>query len=99
MATYVLLTRVIPQGFRGPHSLESLEKQVAEKIRNDLPEVRWVKNYAVLGPYDYLDIFEAPSNDVAGQVSLIIRSFGHAFTEVWPVTAWQHFEDLIDATE
>jgi uncharacterized protein with GYD domain len=99
MATYVLLTRIIPQGFRGPQSLESLEKQVAEKIRHDLPDVRWVKNYAVLGPYDYLDIFEAPDNDTAGRVSLIVRSFGHAFTEVWPVTPWQHFEDLIETTE
>jgi uncharacterized protein with GYD domain len=99
MGTYVLLTRIIPQGFRGPASLESLEKQVAEKIRHDLPDVRWVKNYALLGPYDYLDIFEAPDNDTAGQVSLIVRSFGHAITEVWPVNPWSHFEELIETTE
>jgi hypothetical protein len=46
-----------------------------------------------------MDVFEAPDNDTAGKVSLIVRSFGHAFTEIWPVTPWHHFEEMIAQSE
>jgi uncharacterized protein with GYD domain len=38
----------------------------------------------VLGAYDYVDIFEAADIEVAMKVSTIVRTFGHAHTEVWP---------------
>jgi len=31
--------------------------------------VRWLANYWLLGPYDYLDIYEAPNEEVATKVS------------------------------
>lgn len=99
MAIYLLATRIDPTALTGPHALEALEKQVTAKIQSDLPEVRWLANYALLGPYDYLDVFEAPDNDAAANVSLIIRSFGHATTEVWPAIRWKHFEGLIARSE
>jgi uncharacterized protein with GYD domain len=49
----------------------------------------------VLGPCDYLDLFEAPDNEVAAKVAVIVRSFGHATTETWPVTPWERFRDVI----
>lgn len=98
MPIYVLATRIDPHALTGPHSLEALEKQVTLKIQNDIPEVRWVANYAILGQFDYLDVFEAPDNDAAAKVSLIIRSFGHATTEIWPAIRWKHFEGLVEST-
>ena len=98
MPIYVLATRIDPTALTGPQALEALEKQVTAKIQNDLPEVRWLANYAVLGQYDYLDVFEAPDNDAAARVSLIIRSFGHATTEVWPAIRWKHFEGLVESS-
>ena len=38
-------------------------------------------NYAVLGPWDYLDILEASDSEAATKVALLVRSFGHAHTE------------------
>jgi hypothetical protein len=35
--------------------------------------VTWRANYAVLGPYDYLDIFETPDIEAAMKVSTIVR--------------------------
>ena len=35
--------------------------------------MKWVVNYAILGPYDYMDIFEAPDETVAAKVVMIIR--------------------------
>ena len=54
-------------------------------------------NYAILGPHDYLDIFEAPDETVAAKVVVIIRSFGHAETETWTALPWERFESLIPA--
>jgi uncharacterized protein with GYD domain len=52
-------------------------------------------NYAVLGPCDYLDIFQAADIEVAMKVSTIVRTFGHAHTEVWPATEWQRFKEIV----
>ena len=50
---------------------------------------------AVLGPADYLDIFTAPGVETATKVATIIRTFGHATTEVWAATEWEKFEGLL----
>lgn len=51
----------------------------------------------MLGPYDYLDIFEAPEIETAMKVSTLVRTFGHAHTEVWAATEWQRFKELVRA--
>ena len=95
MPTFVMLTRLAPGALRSPRSLEELEKQAMERIRGECPEVEWVSNYAILGAWDYLDIFRAPDVDTATKVSALIRTFGHADTEVWAATEWAHFKELV----
>ena len=73
------------------------EKAVSERVRADCPQVRWLANYAILGPYDYLDLFEAPGEASAAKVVMIVRSFGHATTETWTARPWERFERLIPA--
>ena len=97
MATYVVLTRLTPESAKTPTDLKRLEQVVTERIRRDCPQVKWVANYAILGPYDYLDIFEAPDETVAAKVVMIIRSFGHATTETWTAMPWERFEIVIPA--
>jgi uncharacterized protein with GYD domain len=91
MPTFIMLTRISPEAIKDPHSFEELNNQVEQQIKGQLPEVKWIGNYAVLGPYDYLDLFEAPNEDAAIKVSTIIRSFGHASTETWLATPWARF--------
>ncbi|MDP2726327.1 MAG: GYD domain-containing protein [Dehalococcoidia bacterium] len=57
--------------------------------------VKWVASYSLLGPYDYLDIFEAPDERLASQAALIVRSFGHATTETWTAIPWNRFLGLV----
>lgn len=95
MGTYVMLTRLAPDAVKAPTDLKRLEKTVSERIRKDCPQVKWAGNYAILGPYDYLDIFEAPDEATAVKVVMIVRSFGHATTETWTALPWERFRSVI----
>lgn len=94
MVTYVMLTRLSPQALTRPESVAELNREVEDKIKEECSGVRWFANYAVLGPCDYLDIFEAPDSDTATKVALLVRSFGHATTETWVATQWDRFLNL-----
>ncbi len=95
MQTYAMLTRLEPEGFRSPNAVEGLEHRVMEHVRLACPTAQWVCSYAILGPYDYLDLFRTESLDDASRISAIVRSYGHAHTEIWPLTEWQHFKSVI----
>lgn len=95
MATYVMLTQLSHVALKSPVKLEELERQVMDRIRADCPEVEWQSSYAVLGPYDYIDIFRAPDVEAATKVATIVRTFGHAQTEIWAATEWERFKEVI----
>jgi uncharacterized protein with GYD domain len=95
MATYVVLTRLTPEAVKTPGELKRLERVVADHVRRECPQVKWIANYAILGPYDYLDIFEAPDETMAAKVVMIIRSYGHGQTETWTAMPWERFEIVL----
>jgi uncharacterized protein with GYD domain len=99
MLTFIMLTRISPGSLHAPHTLEDLEKRVKDRIHDECEDIEWVQNYAVLGPYDYLDVFRAPDLENALKVATIVRSFGHAHTELWPATDWSQFKELIRGIE
>ncbi len=99
MQTFVMLTRLTPEAVRSPRALEELERKVAEHVRAACPHVEWVGSYATLGPYDYVDVFRAPNLDTATKVSTIVRTYGHAQTETWAATEWDHFKEVVRSVE
>lgn len=94
MPAFVLLTRLAPEALRTPRALETLEREAMVRIRQECPSVEWITNYAVLGPYDYLDIFTAPDVETAARVATLIRVFGHAYTETWAAVEWERYKAL-----
>jgi uncharacterized protein with GYD domain len=95
MPLFIMATRLATGSLESPKTLETWERIAVGTIRSERLQVEWIASYATLGPYDYIDIFEAASNDEAMQVAALIRTFGHSHTEVWPATPWDHFKDLI----
>ena len=97
MSQYVMLSRLTPEAVKTPADLKTLEAAVADRVRRECPQVKWLASYAILGPHDYLDIFEAPDEEAAARVVMIVRSFGHAQTETWTAVPWERFETLISS--
>jgi uncharacterized protein with GYD domain len=95
MSTYILLTKIQPDSLSGAGDYLERNDAVVARIKDECPQVLWKANYAVSGPYDYLDIFEAPDNDTAARVALIVRTEGGAETEIWTATRWNAFKAMI----
>lgn len=95
MQTYLMLTRLVREEVHPDFKLKERERKVVDKVRGYLPQVKWTANYAVTGPWDYLDIFEAEGLEEALQVSALVRHYGAAHTEIWPMLAWDRFEKSI----
>jgi len=95
MPTFIMLTKLAHGSLRSVSDLEKLENRAMDRIRTECKDVTWQSNFAVLGPYDYVDVFEAPDIDTAMKVSTIVRTFGHADTEVWPARTWRDYKDMI----
>jgi uncharacterized protein with GYD domain len=95
MPTFIMLTRLSPEAVRSPKTLEDLERQAMERVRKECPDVEWAASYAILGPCDYLDIFRAKDIETATKVSTLVRTFGHANTEIWTATEWDRFKEIV----
>ena len=58
--------------------------------------MKWVGHYALLGAYDFMDIFEAPDAETAAKVSLISQSMGAAKAESWTAIPYSEFLDIAE---
>ena len=76
MQTYILLTKLSPEIIQKVKSREQIGNAWLEEVKNKCPEVKFIVHYAILGQYDFMDIYEAPSNEIAAKVSLISRKNG-----------------------
>lgn len=97
MRYFVMATRMSSEAVTTPQALEDLEQKAMAKVREQCPDVEWVHSFAVLGPYDYVDVFKAPDIETAQKVSMLIRTFGRAHSELWPATEWSRFKETIES--
>jgi len=96
MATYILMTRLAPDVSRQIKDRARLGRAWLEEVKAKVPEVRFTAHYALLGPYDFLDIFEAPNEEAAAKVSMIGRSNGALQAESWVAIPYRRFVELAE---
>ncbi len=97
--TFVMMTSLSSETLQSPKSIEDREKDVMRHIRDECPEVKWQHSYAVLGPYEYIDIFEAPDIQTAQKVALLTRTYGHANAQVLPATEWSNYKAVLHSVK
>ena len=71
MQTYILLTKLSQEACRQMGNRAELGRAWLDRVKEKCPEVKFVSHYALLGDYDFLDIYEAPDEEVAAKVSMI----------------------------
>lgn len=91
MPTYVLMTKLSPQSMQDPRGRKRAGQEWKETVDKLVPGIRWHAHYALLGPYDFMDIYEAPNDEAAFRVSLLSRELGALVAESWPATPYEAF--------
>jgi uncharacterized protein with GYD domain len=95
MPTFVLMTKLSPETMHDAAGRRSTGKEWMKKVKEVCPQVKWHAHYALLGPYDFMDIYEAPDVETAQQVSLISRAQGAVTAESWPAVPYDEFLVLL----
>lgn len=100
MPTYVLATRLSPE--TASKKFEHYEEEGQswlDLVKTKCPEVRFLQHFIILGPWDFLDIFEAPNEEVAAKVSFITQSSGASRAESWTAIPYERFAHIMKALE
>ena len=96
MQTFVLMTKLAPEMSKQVKDQENIGRVWLEQVKEKCPEVNFVAHYALLGPYDYLDIYEAPDEETAAKVSLISLQTGAFQAESWVAIPYKRFLELAE---
>jgi hypothetical protein len=56
MPTFVLMTRLRPESVHDARGRRAMGKEWLKKVQGLCPDVKWIAHYAILGPYDFMDI-------------------------------------------
>jgi uncharacterized protein with GYD domain len=94
MQTYVLLTKLSPDLARQMKDRAKLGRAWLEQVKKKCPDVNFIAHYALLGAYDFLDIYEAPNEEVAAKVSMISLSNGAFQAESLIAIPYKRFVEL-----
>jgi len=89
MRTFVMMTRISAQDADLVELASRLQNRDrsgtawVDKVKEKCPEVKFLAHYALLGPWDFMDVYEAPDEETAASVSLICRAHGAHQVESW----------------
>ncbi len=74
MATYIMLTTLTDEGRKTIKQKPDRIKEVNKEV--EAMGVKILAQYAMLGPYDFINILDAPDNKTVSKVALELGSRG-----------------------
>ena len=93
MATYLMLSKLTDEGRKTlkerPERLQEVNKEVEDMGG------RITAQYAVLGGYDFVNIVEAPSNEVIARISVELCSRGTVEIATFPAMSVSAFVQML----
>ncbi len=96
MQTYVLMTKLAPEESKKMRDRAKIGRAWLEQVRDKCPEVKFVSHYALLGSFDFMDIYEAPNEEVAAKVSMISLAHGALEAQSWTAIEYKRFVELAE---
>ena len=101
MKTYIMMTKIAPMDadiIDISNKMQSHNRNSAQwldEIKQACPDVNILAHYALLGPYDFMCIYEAPDEKMAAKVSLMSRAHGAYQVESWNAIPSKDIADMI----
>ena len=96
MPMFMLMTKLGPDSLHDAGGRRATGKEWLNKVRTSCPDVKFIAHYAILGPYDFMDLYEAPDDATAHKVSLISREQGAVSAESWPALSYDKHLKLME---
>jgi uncharacterized protein with GYD domain len=93
MATYILLSTLTDEGRKTLKERPERMSQVNKEIEQMGGRV--TAQYAVLGGYDFVNVVEAPSNEVMARISVELGSRGTVSLTTLPALAVDSFLQML----
>jgi uncharacterized protein with GYD domain len=96
MPTFVMLIKNSPEFAKNLKSMDELAKKVGAAYKAACPEVNVTTHLALLGPYDFMDILEAPSEETAFKMAAVLLASGMVSSvETWTAMHYPRFQELM----
>jgi uncharacterized protein with GYD domain len=93
MATFLMLSRLTDEGRKTlkqrPERLMEVNKEVEHM------GARVTAQYALLGPFDFANVIEAPSSEVVARISVELGSRGTLEITTYPAMAVSSFSEML----
>jgi uncharacterized protein with GYD domain len=94
MKTFILMTKLSPEVTSKMKDRASIGRSWLDQVKAKCPEVKFVAHYALLGKYDFMDIYEAPDEETAAKVSMISLANGAFLAESWIAIPYKRIVEL-----
>lgn len=94
MPKYIILSKVTAEGLEtlkeNPRRIKEVNEEVAKKYN-----IKVVGQYVVMGPYDFVNVVEAPDNDSVVKMAVELGSRGTIQTLTMPAIEVDEFIKLM----
>jgi uncharacterized protein with GYD domain len=94
MQTYILLTKLSSEVSMKMKDRSKIGHLWLDQVKEKCPEVKFIAHYAILGQYDFIDIYEAPGMETAAKVSMISQANGALHAESLAAIPYKRFLEL-----
>ena len=96
MKTFVLMTKLAPDVSRQMKDRAKIGRAWLDHVKDKCPEVKFIAHYALLGGFDFMDIYEAPDEETAAKVSMISMANGAFEAQSWTAIPYKRFVQLTE---
>ncbi|RKX20917.1 MAG: GYD family protein [Candidatus Zixiibacteriota bacterium] len=96
MQTFILMTKLSPEVGSKVKQRGTIGRAWLDQVKEKCPEVKFISHYGLLGPFDFIDIYEAPNEEVAAKVSMISMANGAFRAESWVAIPYKRLVKLTE---